>query len=326
MTTLITGATGLLGNNLVRQLVSERETVRVIVRPNTGLEPLEGLDVEIQRGELEDFSAVQRACRGVSCVIHSAARVHIGWSQRREAELANVTGTEHVCRAIANQETRLLHISTVDTLPAATDPESPVTEENEGIKVPCTYVVTKHEAEQVVRREIAAGTDAVILYPGFMLGPWDWKPSSGRMLLEVIRRFTPLAPIGGCSACDVRDVAAGVLSARQAPRGSRYILAGHNVLYRDLWERFCDVVGRGNAPWMTAGPMLRAFGGAWGDLCYRLTGREPDLNSAAIRMSSLYNYYSSELAQREMNYQIRPLEQSIRAAWEWFVEHGYDKA
>ena len=323
MTTLITGATGLLGNNVARSLLAEGEAVRVLVRPQTTLESLEGLNVEILRGELEDLAAVQQACRGVRCVIHSAAWVGIGWSQKSIAERANVLGTRNICRAIGDQETRLLHVSTVDTLPAASEPTKPVDEQGEGMKVPCTYVTTKREAEQVVREEMSSGLDAVILHPGFMLGPWDWKPSSGRMLLEVVRRFTPVAPAGGCSACDVRDVTAGVLSAREAKRGARYILAGHNVSYQELWSQFCDVVGQGSKPWMRAGPLLRVTGGACGDLLYRITGREPDLNSAAVRMSSLYNYYDSGHAERDLKYRIRPLEESIRSAWDWFVEYGY---
>lgn len=323
MTTLITGATGLLGNNVARSLLAEGEAVRVLVRPQTKLESLEGLNVEIHRGELEDLAAVQRACRGVRCVIHSAAWVGIGWSQKSIAERANVLGTRNICRAIGDQETRLLHVSTVDTLPAASEPTKPVDEQGEGMKVPCTYVTTKREAEQVVREEMNSGLDAVILHPGFMLGPWDWKPSSGRMLLEVVRRFTPIAPAGGCSACDVRDVTAGVLSAREAKRGARYILAGHNVSYQELWSQFCDVVGQGSKPWMRAGPLIRVLGGASGDLLYRITGHEPDLNSAAVRMSSLYNYYDSGHAERDLKYRIRPLEESIRSAWDWFVEYGY---
>ena len=75
--------------------------------------------------------------------------------------------------------------------------------------IPCPYVVSKQAGEQAVRQQIEAGLDAVIVHPGLMFGPWDWKPSSGRMMLQVARNFTPMAPTGGCSICDVRDVAAG---------------------------------------------------------------------------------------------------------------------
>ena len=104
----------------------------------------------------------------------------------------NVQGTQNVAAAALEAGARMLHVSSVDALGVG-HRDAPADEDSsrEG-KIPCTYVVTKREAEAVVRSYIDRGLDAVIVNPGFMLGPWDWKPSSGRMLLEVATRFTPL--------------------------------------------------------------------------------------------------------------------------------------
>ena len=160
-----------------------------------------------------------------------------------------------------------------------------------------------------------------MIHPGFMLGPWDWKPSSGRMLLAVAQQFTPLAPTGGGSACDVRDVAAAVIAAlTQAPRGRHYILAGHNIPYFDLWKQMAQVSG-GKPPIMRAGPLMRIIGGQFGDLRTRLSGREGDVNTAGVSMSSQWHYYSSQRAEQELGYRVRPLEETLREAWEWLREH-----
>ncbi len=84
--------------------------------------------------------------------------------------------------------------------------------------------MTKREAEQVVFDCVARGLDAVVVNPGFMLGPWDWKPSSGRMLLKIATGWAMLAPPGANSYCDVRDVAAGIVAAleRGRHRGTLY--------------------------------------------------------------------------------------------------------
>jgi dihydroflavonol-4-reductase len=165
--------------------------------------------------------------------------------------------------------------------------------------------------------------DAVIVNPGFMLGPWDWKPSSGRMLLEVATRFTPLAPTGGLTSCDVRDVVDGLLAAcEKAPTGRQYILAGENLTYQQIWNLFAEVSG-GSKPWFRAGPLLRFLGGHGGDLWGRLTGREPDLNSAGVRVTCQFHYYSSARAAAELGYHPRPFRQSVVDAWAWFIEHGY---
>jgi dihydroflavonol-4-reductase len=143
------------------------------------------------------------------------------------------------------------------------------------------------------------------------------------MLLAVARQFTPIAPTGGCSACDVRDVAEGVLAAlEQAPRGRHYILAGHNVSYFDLWKQMAEVSG-GQPPRMRAGPLMRVIGGQFGDLRRRLTGHEGDVNTAAVAMSSQWHYYNSDRARRELNFRIRPLDETLRDAWNWLAERGY---
>ena len=272
---------------------------------------------------MQDLASLQEACQGVEAVVHSAARVHIGWSDLAEQRAVNVEGARNVARAAREAQAKLAHVSTVDALGVG-QPGQPADEETprEG-KTPCSYVISKREAEEAVLEEVQQGLHAVILNPGFMLGPWDWKPSSGKMLIEVAKRFTPMAPTGGMTLCDVRDVAAGILAALEKGRvGERYILGGHPISYLDAWKLFAQVSG-GSAPWFRMGPLIRVAAGGAGDLWGKLSGREPQVNSAAIGMSSLYHYYSSRKAETELGYHCREAEQSVRDAWRWFVENQY---
>jgi dihydroflavonol-4-reductase len=321
---LITGATGLLGNNLLRLLQDQGRTARALVRPRSDLRALEGLDADRMQGELTDEAAIRAAVEGVRFVIHAAADLHIGWRTWERQRKANVRGTQVVARACRDAGARLIHVSTVDTLPAAPSHDTPVDETTVGnIKVPCTYVVTKREAEQVVEQEMAEGLDAVIVHPGFMLGPWDWKPSSGRMLLGVAQGRSPAAPPGGLSGCDVRDVAAAILAATSPSVPSRrYILAGENLSFLAAWQLFAQIAGT-RPPWFRMGPMVRMVVGYGGDAWGWIRGEESDVNSAMIRMSTLRHYYSSQRAARELGYHCRPFATSVHDAWEWFGAHGY---
>jgi dihydroflavonol-4-reductase len=322
---LVTGATGLLGNNVVRLLLEQGEQVRVFTREGSPTRAFEGLNVQFARGDVRDRSAVEQALQGVQAVIHSAGFVHIGWSQIDLHRAINMEGTRHVAEAAQKLQIRMVYVSAVNALGLgaknfAADEDSALP----GI-LECPYVITKRAAEHLVLEMTTQGLDAVVVNPGFMLGPWDWKPSSGRMMLEVAKNFMPLAPSGGFSVCDVRDVRAGVIAAlKNGAVGRRYILAGWNLSYFDLWKKFAAVSG-GKAPWFPAGPMQRFCIGRFGDLVYRCTGKEPDYNSAGMRLSSQQHRFSSKRAQTELGYEIRPLEETLRDAWQWFKDYGYVK-
>ena len=327
MLTLVTGATGLVGNNVVRLLLERGERVRVLQRTTSDPRPLAGLDVEHAQGDVRDADAVRAACAGVQRVIHTAAYVHIGWSNLTTHRAVNVEGTRSVAAAAREVGARLVHVSSVDALRPGVkrqpSDESCLPNVATNGKAVIPYVRTKREAEAAVMAAVGAGLDAVIVNPVYMLGPWDWKPSSGRMLLVLKRNGAFAAPRGGNDFCDVRDVAAGILAAMErGARGERYILGGEPLDYRTAWTQFAGVVGV-RPPRMRIGPLVNLVAGVAGDAWGRATGREPDINSAAIRMASEPHHFSYARAARELGYQPRPAREAAQAAWEWFVEHGY---
>jgi dihydroflavonol-4-reductase len=321
---LVTGGTGLLGNNVIRALVARGERVRALVRrPAEAARCLAGLDVEMVPGDVRDAGAVDEAMRGVDVVVHSAGHVHIGWSGIEKHRAVNVDGTRNVAEAALRNGTRLVHVSSTNALGVGGRTFEADEEHFDPDIVPCTYVVTKREAETLVLDLVERGLHATIVMPGFMLGPWDWKPSSGRMVVEVGTRFLPLAPSGSFTVCDARDVAAGTLAAaeRGCP-GRRYLLCGVNLRYLELWRKVAALAGR-PGPLGPLGPMQKWGLGWFGDLWYRLTGDEPDVNSAAIRMSSVHHRFSSHRAREELGYTTRPLDETLRDTWDWFRSHGY---
>lgn len=323
MHVLVTGATGLVGNNVVRQLLDRKHAVRVLARPNSDPRPLQDLPIDVALGDVREATSVERALQGMTHVVHSAAHVQVGWTGLELQRAINVEGTRNVTEAARNAGVRVVHVSSVDALGiGAQDQPADESTPRTG-KIPCPYVITKREAEEVVGNAVSRGLNAVIVNPGFMIGPWDWKPSSGRMLIGVATKFSALAPTGGCSICDVRDVAQGILAALERGRtGENYILAGYNMSYLDIWRLFAQTGGK-RPPFMRMGPMQRIIGGRGGDLIGLIRGREPDVNSAAIAMSSLFHYYDSSRAQSELGYSNRPLDETIHDAWQWFQERGY---
>lgn len=319
---LVTGVTGLLGNNIVRALLAAGDEVRVLVRSASDPRPLEGLAVERASGDVRDAAAVATACSGVDVVIHSAGHVHIGWTQLREHREINVEGTRNIARATREAGAKLVHVSSVNALGLG----SLVQPADEASALPgiveCPYVVTKREAERGVLDEAGRGLAATIVNPGFMLGPWDWKPSSGKMLLQVTK-FAPLAPLGAASFCDVRDVAAGAIAAaNRGASGQHYILAGHNLSYWAAWRQMAALVGK-RGPLLPMGPLFRAASLPVLDFHRRLTRREGDANAATLLMGRQEHCFTSRRAEQELGYRIRPFAETLADTLAWFRQRGY---
>ncbi len=326
MRCLVTGGTGLLGNNLVRKLVERGEQVRVLSRTATTSESLENLDVERVDCDICDDDGLAEAMNGVEAVYHCAASVRIGWTGGEEFERVNVLGSECVARAAMRQHARMLHVSTASALGVGWW-DRPANEEDSNPDITeCPYVTSKRKsAEKIEELVELENADIVIVLPGFMLGPWDWKPSSGEMLLDVAAGKLGATPTGGISLCDVRDVADGAICAmEQGVAGRQYIMAGHNMRYREAWDMFAALTNR-HAPRFLLGPVARFIGAVGSDFVTWARGREPLANSAAINFSALPQFYSSDRAVAELGYSIRRAEKTVEDAWDWFVAHGYAK-
>ena len=323
MKSLVTGATGLLGNNLVRLLLGQGDAVRVLARPGSEPRALAGLDVELRQGGLHQRDVVQGAVLGVDRVFHAAARVWIGRRDGAEARAVNVEGTRVVARACRAAGVRMVHVSTVDALGYGTRDHPAAEDEAPGPDHGVPYVASKRAADRVVLSEIDEGLDAVSVHPVYLLGPWDWKPSSGRLLLAAARGKTLVAAPGGNDFAHAEDVAAGTLAAAERGRtGDRYVLGGEPLSYREALELFARVTG-GPRPLFTAPAPLVMAGGLAGDLWGALRGREPELNSGIARLSCLPHHFSDRRAREELGYRSRPAEAAARDAWCWFLEHGY---
>lgn len=322
---LVTGATGLLGNSVVRALLAQGHSVRVLTRASSDPRPLADLDVEKVHGDVRQADAVRQACQGIDAVIHSAAHVHIGWTQADVHHEINVRGTRNIAVAAREAGARMVHVSSINALGLGRL-ESPADEETAlpGI-VECPYVLTKREAERVVLEQCDLGLHASIVNPTLMFGPYDWKPSSGQMLLQVARGM-PVAPRGAANFGDVRDVAAGCIAAAlKGAVGRRYVLGAHNATYQDLWQRMARITGA-RPPRFRMGPIVIKCAGTGCDLWTRITGKEGSVNSALIGLSSQSHCFSSARAQTELGYTIRPLDESLTDEWNWLLENGYVEA
>ncbi len=324
MKVFLTGITGLLGNNIARALEERGDEVVALVRGMPQPEVLGGMRAKCVIGDLESRDVIGNAVRSCDAVIHSAAIIHLGWTKTDESMRINRDGTSTIADAAREHGKRMVHIGTVNTLALAThgapsDEETLITDQNR--QVQCDYVVSKTASVAAVLERVPSGLDAVVVHPGFLLGPYDWKPSSGRLVLELSKFYNPVWPTGGCSVCDVRDVASGVLAALdRGKRGRQYALAGTNVTYRTLVDEIAIRVGRAK-PILPLGPLNRRLVELVTRALTALQGKEPTINGASLKMSSQLHWHSSDRARRELGYTSRVLAVTLDDAVEWIQTH-----
>ncbi|NND96362.1 MAG: NAD-dependent epimerase/dehydratase family protein [Pirellulaceae bacterium] len=325
MKVFVTGGTGLLGNTILRQLSQQSVSTTALVRNQVDDKVFAGIQGDFEIGDLSSLDVIERAVSQCDAVIHSAALIHLGWRRLDESMRTNRDGTKAIVDACLRHGRKLVYVGTVNTIAVGSrdqvaDEETPW--DHAGGQVPCSYVLSKRAALDTVLQGVQRGLRASVVHPGFMLGPWDWKPSSGRMLLELARNWTPIAPSGGCSVCDSRDVASGAIAAidKGSDDGRQYVLGGHNWTYKKLWDEISVRMGC-SKPVMRAGPIQRWIGATAGDFWAKVTGSEGDMNSAAVKISSQYHWYNSARAIKELGYAIRNPMESLDASAEWIREH-----
>lgn len=326
-TDVVTGATGLLGHNLVRTLVMQERCVRILARPTSNTRYLEGLPrVEVVTGDVTDVESLLHSFQGVENVYHCAATVSM-WSGNAEQMWAvNVQGTKNVLLACkAASVARLVHCSSVDAigLPESARPSDEETPWNwNRLGVENVYARTKYEAQKLVLTAAQTNVNAVVVNPTYMFGAYDVRPSSGQMILSVASSPFLGYPSGGNNFVSVDDVAtAMVTSATKGRAGECYILGNANLTYEAVFHLIAEIVGRNVALFPIPRPAAQV-GGWIGDLVGKVTGREPSINSTTVQMGYTEHYYSSQKAVRELGMPQTPVNEAIERAVSWFRQTG----
>jgi dihydroflavonol-4-reductase len=324
---LVTGATGLLGGNLARLLVRRGEAVKVLVRTGSNTRGIDDLPVERVQGDVTDRASLVRALCDCDRVFHAAALVSLWRGAVAALRRVNVGGSVNVFQAAMDAAIeRVVYVSTVDTI-GMRSRENPSDEDvpYEYAQYRNAYSLTKHEAEQQVRRFVERGLPIMVGCPGYMFGAYDVRPSSGRMILECRAGRTLLAPTGGNSFVDVLDVCQGLIAlAERGKPGTRYILANTqgNLSYREIFSLIAEVVG-GRKPIGPAPRALAMLAGYLTDLAGTVSRTPMQFNSAVARMAFQPHYFSAARAIGDLGLPQSPLRGAIRRAWEWFVANGY---
>lgn len=328
MKTLVTGASGHIGSNLVRLLLDEGVEVRATVRSTARRNRLpDHGGLEIVEADLRDHPSLCRAVQGCDRIYHVASPFVLWTPHPGELVATNRMGTRNLFDAIEAADhpvERMVMTSSALTVGFTTDPDRPLAEnhDNDG-RGQDEYNVAKIEAEALAR-DLATerGRDVVFVNPTLVLGPGDHRPTpSNRIILDFLEGKIPGWYEGGFSPVHVEDVARGHMQAMQKGRsGERYLLGGDNIRFLELLERLESITGLPRPKLPIPRPLAMAVATGY-ELASRFTGRQPLVTRGTIRhLYGTYDWYDCGKASSELGYSWRPVDEVLRDAVAWFVD------
>lgn len=330
MRIFVTGATGFVGSHVARSLAAAGAELRLLIRKTSRIGHLEGLKAELVTGDLLQPENLRSALLGCDALVHVAADYRLWVPDPNTMYAANVEGTKALLRLA--RETDVHHVvytSTVATMGFRSDgtiidEETPVSIEN----MIGHYKRSKFLAEQEAIAAARRGQRVVILNPTTPIGADDSKPTpTGRIVLDFLNRKFPAYVDTGLNLVDVDSVAAmHVTALDRGTSGERYILGGENLTLKQILDRMAAMTGLPSptmqVPHSVA--MTFAFFDEW--ITGRMLGHEPRATVEAVRMGKKKMFASSAKAQRDLGFEVVPVDSALQAAIHWFRANGYAPA
>lgn len=321
---LVTGATGHIGNVLVRKLLAQGEKVRALVWRDEDTTPIKGLDVEKVEGDVLDPISLEPALRGVETVYHLAGIISIMPGRNPLVWQVNVEGTRNVLEASQRAHIRrLIYTSSIHAIARA--PNGVEMDESLGFDVHNPYGDydrSKATASLEVQKAAAEGLDAVIVCPTGVIGPYDFR---GSEMGEVIRGAAEAHPMfyveGAYDFVDVRDVADGMIAAEKHGRqGESYILSGQKLSVRYLLATVREVTGKAFSS-VKIPFSLAEFAAYFTPWYYRKTQSKPRFTPYSLEVLQSNSDISHKKAASELGYKPRPVYESIADTVRWLFEN-----
>jgi len=334
MKCFVTGATGFVGSNLVRELLARGHRVKALVRPESDRRGLAGLNAELVAGGVGDRELLQREMDGCDWCFHTAASYHLWLPDYRPMYETNVEGTYNVIEAASHTSChRIVYTSTVGCIG--------LRKEVNGQLVPSTeadpadvkdlandYKRSKWEAETVAAKFVRQGVPVVIVNPSAPVGPGDLKPTpTGQIIVDYLNRKLPAYLETGLNWVHVRDVAIGhILAAERGAVGERYILGNShgNLTMKQTLALLWEITGI-PAPKIKI-PHWVALAAAHVDEGISFfTKNPPKVPLAGVRMARHKMWFNPAKAVRDLGLPQTPVKEAVTDAVEWFRANGYVK-
>jgi len=326
MKALVTGATGFIGGNLVRELLQQGFQVRALARKDSSRRNISDLEIDVAIGDLRDRTSLDHALEGCDVLFHVAAAYTFWTPDPAVIYETNVGGTENILAAAWDAGIqKIVYTSTESTI--GIEGHNLGSEETEATldSLSGHYKKSKLLAERLALQMCQDGLPLTVVNPTMPVGPWDTKPTpSGQIIVDFLNGRMPAYVNTGLNVVDVGDVAQGHILALEKGRiGERYILGNKNLTLRDILGVLEAITGI-RAPNIRI-PIWLALGAAYADESVRgkLLKRPPRIPISAVRTARKFRHFDCSKSIQQLGLPQTPIEESLSRAVSWFKQNGY---
>lgn len=327
MKVLVTGPDGVLGSNLVRELLQRNYKVSVLLLDGTESPTLEGLPITSFYGNILQPESLEKPFKDQDVVIHCAAATNVYPARNELVNKVNIEGSKNIADAcLKHNIKRLIYVGTANSFSYGTTKEKPGVEGTSYVsfKYGLDYMDSKRYAQDFILKKVKKqGLPAIVVNPTFMIGPYDSKPSSGQMILALHKGKIPGYTSGGKNYVAVKDVAAAIANAIEKGRiGECYILGNENLTYKEAFEKIAGAIGARPPKIKLADPMVKTYG-TISSLLGKTFRYSPALTKELAIISCDTHFYSAEKARKELEMPRTPIETAAKECFQWFKKNGY---
>lgn len=314
MKCFVTGATGHLGNVLVKKLYRAGHVVTALVLPNDKYVHVIEPYANIVYGNILDYEELKNHIKGHNLVFHLAGIVDIGTFKAKKIYKVNVLGTENVIKAC--QETKVKRLVYTSSVHAFEEAEKGIVMKEPDVfdytKVKGNYAKTKALATTKVLGQDNPDLETVVVCPAGIIGPYDYHLSNtGQLFNDFLLGRLSAYIKGSYNFVDVRDVANGMIKAAfKGENKNVYLLTGHNITVKDLLDKLSELTGLKKVRTRLARWFVYLFG-FFAELYYAIRGQKPLFTRYSIKVLGSNHQFSSEKAMKELGYSIRPIDETI---------------
>ncbi len=327
---LLTGAAGLLGGNILVQLIAKGARVRALVLPNDPALANMPREAEIIEGDLLDGAALDRFFAvpegSEVIVIHAASIVTLDPRPNEKVRAVNVDGTRNIVeRCLRHKVKKLVYVSSTGAIPELPHGQA-IREVNnhDPDRVIGYYAKTKAMATDLVLQAAREHElDASVVCPSGIFGPNDYGFGLVTSCLKMVAQGRLRISIGGTfNSVDARDLACGIIAcAQRGRRGESYIMASRCYTFGQLMDAICEEAGVKKPLFTIPLWLVRPFAGA-GALYGKIAKRPAWFSRYTIYNLSRNNDFCAEKAERELGFRCRPLNESIADTIRWLRQVG----